>query len=158
MSIAEKRLKELNIELSTGPEPIANYVSVQIDGNTMYFSGAGPLKDGKPTVTGKLGAELSTEQGYQAAKEAVLNLLSVLKREIGNLDMVEQIVKVTGYVASATDYYAQPAVINGASDLLVEIFGDKGRHARCALGTNVLPMNIPVEIEMIVKLKQEKPL
>lgn len=155
MKNIEKRVEELGIKLSEGPLPIANYVSVQRDGNTLYLSGAGPIQKGKPTYVGKLGAEVTIKDGYAAAREAAINLLSVLKREAGNLERVEQIVKVLGFVASTTDFYDQPAVINGASDLLVEVFGERGRHARSAIGTAVLPMNIPVEVEMIVRLKQE---
>lgn len=155
MGNIEKKLDKLGIKLSEGSFPIANYVSVQFDGNSLYFSGAGAIRNGKPTYVGKLGAEVTLEEGYAAAREAAINLLSVLKREIGDLDKVDKIVKVLGFVASTSDFYNQPAVINGASDLFVEVFGDRGKHARSAVGTSVLPMNIPVEVEMIVKLKQD---
>ncbi|MGM9533877.1 MAG: RidA family protein [Intestinibacter sp.] len=155
MSNIEKRLEELNINLSQGPSPVANYVSMQRAGDVLYFSGAGPIIDGKIIYQGRLGENISIEEGYDAAKIAAINLLAVLKREIGDLDKVEQIVKVLGFVSSTNDFYNQPAVIDGASDLLVEVFGDNGRHARCAVGTNVLPMNLPVEVDMIVKLKSE---
>lgn len=153
MALIEERLKELGIELPSGPAPMANYVSAQRDGNTLYLSGAGPLKDGKPTVTGRLGESVTIEQGYAAAREAAVNLLATLKRELGDLDRVEQIVKVLGFVRSADDFYSQPAVVNGASDLLVAVFGERGRHARSAIGTNVLPFGLPVEVEMIVRVR-----
>jgi enamine deaminase RidA (YjgF/YER057c/UK114 family) len=154
MSKIDERLRELGISLPEGPAPMANYVPAQRDGSTLYFSGAGPLKDGKPTVTGRLGEDLGVEQGYQAAREAAINLIASLKREIGDLDKVEQVVKVVGYVSSSPDFFSQPAVINGASDLLVAVFGDRGRHARTAIGTSVLPFRLPVEVEMIVRVRE----
>ena len=151
----EKKLKELKIELSAGPSPMANYVSVQKAGTLWFFSGAGPLKDGKATVTGRLGENLTTEQGYAAAREAGIVLLASLKRELnGDWERLEQIVKVQGFVSSTDDYYEQPKVINGVSDLFVEVLGDRGRHARTALGTNVLPFGLPLEVEMIVKVRE----
>lgn len=151
----EKKLKELKIELSAGPSPMANYVSVQKAGTLWFFSGAGPLKDGKATVTGRLGENLTTEQGYAAAREAEIVLLASLKRELnGDWERLEQIVKVQGFVSSTDDYYEQPKVINGVSDLFVEVLGDRGRHARTALGTNVLPFGLPLEVEMIVKVRE----
>jgi len=153
MSMIEKRLAELGIVLTDKHPPMANYVSVQRAGNLLFLSGAGPLKDGKATVTGRLGENLTIEQGYAAAREAALQLIATLKHELGDLDRVEQIVKLLGFVSSTNDFYAQPAVINGASDLLVEVFGDKGRHARSAVGTNVLPFQVPVEVEAIVKVR-----
>lgn len=150
----EKKLEELGIRLDAGPEPMANYVSVQKAGSFWFFSGAGPFKDGKPAVFGRLGENLTTEEGYQAARLAGINLLAILKRELrGDWDKLEQIVKLQGFVSSTIDFYEQPKVINGASDLLVEVLGDKGRHARTAVGTNVLPFKIPLEVEMIVKVK-----
>lgn len=153
MSMIEKRLEELGIVLPEAMSPLASYVSVQRDGNTLYLSGSSVIKDGKPLIQGKLGAEVSVEVGYAAARDTAINLIAVLKRELGNLDRVKQIVKLLGFVASTTDFYEQPAVINGASDLFVEVFGEKGRHARTALATNVLPMNLPLEIEMIVTVE-----
>jgi enamine deaminase RidA (YjgF/YER057c/UK114 family) len=153
MAVIEKRLAELGIVLPDSPGPMANYVSVQRADNLLFLSGSGPLKAGKPTITGRLGENVTVEQGYAAAREAALNLIATLKRELGDLDRVEQIVKVLGFVASTGDFYAQPSVINGASDLLVEVFGEKGKHARSAVGTNVLPFQLPVEVELIVKVK-----
>lgn len=154
MNEIEKKLEELGIALDAGPEPMANYVSVQKAGSLWFFSGAGPFENGKPTVLGRLGENMTTEEGYQAARLAGINLLAVLKRELGgDWDKLEQIVKVQGFVNSTPDYYEQPKVINGTSDLLVSVLGDRGRHARTAVGTNALPFRIPLEVEMIVKVK-----
>ena len=155
MDEIEKRLEELGITLDAGPEPMANYVSVQKAGTLWFFSGAGPFEGGKPAVFGRLGENMSTEEGYSAARLAGINLLAVLKRELGgDWDRLEQIVKLQGFVSSSPDFFEQPKVINGASDLFVEVLGDKGRHARTAVGTNVLPFRIPLEIEMIVKVRE----
>ena len=153
MGKAEDRLSELGIELPNAPLPMANYVTCRHSGNLLYFSGAGAFIDGRPAVFGKVGAELSEQDGYQAARLAGLNLISQLKREIGELDRVVQFVKVLAFVASAPGFYNQPAVMNGASDLFVEVFGEKGKHARSAVAVPALPFNIPVEIEMIVEIK-----
>lgn len=154
MNTVEERLKELGIELVAAPDPMANYVSVQKAGNIWFFSGAGPFKDGKPVVFGRLGENMTTEEGYKAARLSGINLLAILKRELeGDWDKLEQIVKIQGFVNSTTDYFEQPVVINGVSDLFVEVLGDRGRHARTAVGTNVLPFRIPLEVEMIVKVK-----
>lgn len=154
MNEIEKKLEALGIVLDAGPDPMANYVSVQKAGNIWFFSGAGPFKNGKPAVFGRLGENMSTEEGYQAARLAGINLLAILKRELGgNWDKLEQIVKLQGFVSSTPDYYEQPLVINGTSDLLVEALGERGRHARTAVGTNVLPFRIPLEVEMIVKVR-----
>jgi len=149
----EKRLEQLGIEIAPAVAPVANYVSVQQVGNLLFFSGAGPLRDGKPTIVGRLGDDLTVEQGYAAAREGAINLICALKATLGDLDRVEQIVKLLGFVRCTPDFGSQPAVINGASDLFVEVFGDRGRHARSAVGTNALPMGIPVEVEMIVQVK-----
>lgn len=154
MKEVEKKLETLGIVLDAGPDPMANYVSVQKAGNIWFFSGAGPFKNGKPAVFGRLGENMTTEEGYQAARLAGINLLAILKRELGgNWDKLEQIVKLQGFVSSTSDYYEQPLVINGVSDLFVEVLGDRGRHARTAVGTNVLPFRIPLEVEMIVKVR-----
>ena len=154
MNEVEKKLEALGIVLDAGPDPRANYVSVQKAGNIWFFSGAGPFKNGKPAVFGRLGENMTTEELYQAARLAGINLLAILNRELGgNWDKLEQIVKLQGFVSSTPDYYEQPLVINGTSDLLVEALGDRGRHARTAVGTNVLPFRIPLEVEMIVKVK-----
>ena len=112
------------------------------------------MVDGKLAFTGKLGLDLTVEEGYDAAKIACVNALAILKSELGSLDGVKRIVKVTGYVASAPDFYDQPKVVNGASELLAEVFGESGRHARAAVGCLSLPANTPVEIEMIVEMSR----
>lgn len=154
MNSVDEKLQELGIELTLAPSPVANYVSVQKAGDIWFFSGAGPFKDGKPAMFGRLGEDLDKEAGYEAARLTAINMLAILKRELGgDWDRLEQIVKLNGYVSSTADFYEQPAVINGASDLLVAVLEDRGRHARTALGTNVLPFRTPVEIEMVVKVK-----
>lgn len=154
MNEIEKNLENLGITLDAGPEPMANYVSVQKAGDIWFFSGAGPFEQGKPAVFGRLGENMTTQEGYDAARLAGINLLAILKRELGgDWDRLDQIVKIQGFVNSTNDYFEQPAVINGVSDLLVEVLGDRGRHARTAVGTNVLPFRIPLEVEMIIKVK-----
>lgn len=148
----EARLKALGIQLPPAPTPVASYVPAVRTGNLVYLAGQGPLAGGKPTVTGKVGAELTEEEGYKAARETILTSLAVLRAEIGSLDRVRRIVKLVGWVNSAPGFTRQPWVINGASDLLVEIFGDAGRHARSSVGANELPLNLPVEIEIIVEV------
>ena len=154
MNEIEKNLENLGITLDAGPEPMANYVSVQKAGDIWFFSGAGPFENGKPAGFGRLGENMTTEEGYDAARLAGINLLAILKRELGgDWNRLEQIIKIQGFVNSASDYFEQPAVINGVSDLLVEVLGDRGRHARTAVGANVLPFRIPLEVEMIIKVK-----
>ena len=111
--------------------------------------------NGKPYITGKLGREVSEEEGYKAAEIAALNCVAIVKEAVRDLDKVERIVKLTGFVASAENFNRQPWVVNGASDLLVKIFGEKGKHSRSAIGVNELPLNIPVEIEMIVQIRED---
>lgn len=147
----EERLRELGHELASAPPPIANYVSAVRTGNLVFLSGKGPDRDGR-RPQGKLGADMTVEQGYEAARACALNLLAALREEIGELSRVQRVVKVLGMVNSAPDFGDQPKVINGASDLLVSVFGDKGRHARSAVGMGALPNGIPVEIEMIVEV------
>lgn len=148
----EARLKALGIQLPPAPKPVASYVPAVRTSNLVYLAGQGPLADGKPMVTGKVGGELTEEQGNKAARDTALILLAALRAEIGSLDRVRRIVKLVGLVNSAPGFTRQPWVINGASDLLIEIFGEAGRHARTSLGTNELPFNIPVEIELIVEV------
>ena len=150
---AEARLKEMGIELPPATTPVANYVSAVRTGNLVFLSGHGPLRDDGTMITGKLGAELGPEEGYAGARQVALVLLSSLKAEIGDLDKVKRVVKLLGMVNCTPDFFDQPKVINGASDLLVEVLGDKGKHARSAVGMTALPMNICVEIEMIVEVE-----
>jgi enamine deaminase RidA (YjgF/YER057c/UK114 family) len=148
----ESRLQALGITLPPPPKPLASYVPAVRVGNLVFLAGQGPLADGKPTVTGKVGAELTEEQGYKAARATALVALAALRAEIGSLDRVWRIVKVVGFVNSAPGFTRQPWVVNGASDLLVEIFGDAGKHARTSVGASELPMNIPVEIEIVAEI------
>lgn len=152
---AEARLKTLNLTLPPPPAPVANYVGAVRVGNLLFVSGHGPLRtDGKPSVRGKLGRDLSVEQGYQVAREVGLNLLATVRATLGSLDRVKRVVKVLGMVNSAEGFGDQPRVINGFSDLMVEVFGEAaGKHARSAVGMAELPMGIPVEIEMILEVE-----
>ncbi|HVF30604.1 MAG TPA: RidA family protein, partial [Pyrinomonadaceae bacterium] len=136
----EARLKELKIELPPVSKPVASYVPAVRVGNLVFLAGAGPIRDGKATITGKLGADITEEQGRHAARLAVLSSLAALRAEIGSLDRVKRIVKLTGWVNSAPGFTRQPWVINGASDFLVEIFGEAGKHARSSVGANELPL------------------
>ena len=151
---AEMRLKEIGLELPPAVRPVANYVSAVRAGNLVFLSGHGPVREDGSMITGKVGADLTLEEGYEAARRVALVLLASLKAEIGDLDKVIQIVKLLGMVNCRSDFVDQPKVINGASDLLVQVFGDKGRHARSAVGMNALPMDISVEIEMIVEVEE----
>lgn len=146
-------LKNKGIAIPTPPPLGGVYVPVKQIGNICYTSGAGPVINGKPVMTGKIGAELTIEQGQEAAKVCILNILSVLEKHLGDLNRVKNAVKMLAFVASAPGFNAQPQVINAASELLGEVFGEKGRHARSAIGTNELPNNIPVEIEVIFEVE-----
>jgi enamine deaminase RidA (YjgF/YER057c/UK114 family) len=150
---AETRLKEKGIVLVTPPSPVANYVNAVRVGNLLYLSGRGPLKTDNTYITGKVGKDLTIEQGYEAARLTGLGHLSVIKAELGSLNKVKRIVKVLGMVNCTDDFKDQPKVINGYSDLMVEIFADKGKHARSAVGMNALPFGIAVEIEVIVEVE-----
>ncbi len=149
----EERLTERGMELPAPPTPIANYVPAVRVGNLVFLSGHGPNRQNGPQWQGKVGQELDVEQARTAAESVMVNLLASLKAEIGELSSVRRVVKLLGMVNSAPDFGAQPQVINGASDLLVDLFGDRGRHARSAVGMVALPGNIPVEIEMIVEVE-----
>jgi enamine deaminase RidA (YjgF/YER057c/UK114 family) len=149
----DKKLKDLNVELFTPGKPVANYVKAVRTGNLLFLAGHGPTKADGSNITGKVGKDLTLEQGYEAAKQTAIALLSTIKAEVGDLNKVKRIVKVNAWVNCPADFTDQPKVINGCSDLLVAVFGEKGKHARAALGTNALPMNIAVEIEMVVELE-----
>ena len=149
----ENKLKAMGYELPKIVTPRANYVSVVLDGSVLYTSGMSCFVDGKPKYLGRLGAELSVEEGYDAAKISALNTLSIIKHEIGKLERINRIIKVMGFVNSTHDFSRHPEVINGASDLLSGLLDDKGKHVRSAVGANSLPLNIPVEIDMIIKIK-----
>jgi enamine deaminase RidA (YjgF/YER057c/UK114 family) len=149
----EENLKALGIILPQPNAPIANYVSYVRTGNLIYFSGSGPGESDGTFVKGKLGKDLTIEDGVKAAKLTGINLIASLKRATGDLNKVKRIVKVFGMVNSAEDFTDQPKVINGFSDLMVAVFGEKGRHARSAVGMMALPLNMAVEIEMIVEVE-----
>lgn len=148
----EKTLTELGLALPSAPKPVATYIPVVRVGELLFLSGVLPSRDGQLMMTGKLGQALSIEQGKEAAKVAILNALSIVKNEVGSLDRIKRIVKMVGHIASAPGFTDQPEVLNGASDLLVAIFGEAGRHARVAVGAAELPRHAPVEIELIVQV------
>ncbi|MBM4135447.1 MAG: RidA family protein [Nitrospira sp.] len=148
----EKRLEELGIYLSGSPKPLGSYVPCVKTGNLLFLSGILPLRDGKLRRTGRVGESVPLEEAQEDARQIVMNALSILKSHLGGLDKVKSCVKITGYVASAPDFTEQPKVLNAASDLLFEIFGDAGRHARAAVGVNVLPLNSPLEIDFIFEV------
>ena len=149
----EQRLEELGFELPVTPKPVAEYVPAKRVGGLVYVSGQGPIRNGKPVYVGQVGGEVSPDEAYKAAEICALNCLAAIKSVVGSLEEVKEIVQVRGFVNSADDFHNQPKVINGASELLVRAFGDRGRHVRAALGTSNLPGNIPVEIEMIAKVR-----
>lgn len=149
---AEERVTELGLNLTSGAAPVANYVMAVQTGNLVFLSGQLPTLPDGSRQRGKVGVEFSTDEAYQSARLATIGLLSRLKEAIGSLDRVTRVVKVTGYVNALPDFDQQPQVINGASDLLVEVFGEAGRHARAAVGAGSLPLGAPVEVEMIVEV------
>ena len=142
----------MEIKFIKTPQPIGNFVNVRFtENNIAYISGQGPFDDNGKLITGKVGKDLDLEQAYDAARKVGISILSVIKNDVG-LEKVNKIIKILGLVNCTEDFLQQPKVINGCSDLLVEFFGDKGKHARSAVGVYVLPNNIPVEIEAIVEL------
>ena len=149
----EQKLKEMGIELPTPQAPMANYVSAVRTGNLIFLAGKGPSKPDGSYITGKPGKDLTIQQGYEAARLTAINQLAALKAAIGDLDKVKRIVKVLGMVNSDPEFKDHPKVINGFSDLIVAIFGDKGKHARSAVGMCSLPNNMAVEIELIVEVE-----
>jgi enamine deaminase RidA (YjgF/YER057c/UK114 family) len=151
----EQRLQELGIELAPAIGPLANYVNAVRTGNLLYLAGKGPGVAGQPMPSGKVGRDFTIEQGYEYARQTGLSLIAVMKAELGDLDKVTRIVKVLGMVNATPEFGHQPEVINGCSDLFVEVFGDRGRHARSAVGMGSLPRGIPVEIEVIVEVEGE---
>ena len=151
----EQRLKELGIQLHTPDPPVANFVHAVHSGNLVFLAGHGPRKPDGSNVTGKVGRDIDLEEAKEAARLTAINLLSSLKAEIGDLNKVKRIVKVLGMVNSDESFTDQPQVINGCSDLLVSVFGERGKHARAAVGMVSLPFNITVEIEMIVEIENK---
>jgi enamine deaminase RidA (YjgF/YER057c/UK114 family) len=150
---AEARVKELNLKLPAPPAPVANYVGAVRTGKLVYLAGAGAQREDGSYIAGRLGDTFTIEQGYEAARQTALVHLGTLKAEIGDLNRVKRVVKVLGMVNSVPSFTDQPKVINGYSDLIVEVLGDRGRHARSAVGMAVLPFNIPVEVETIVEVE-----
>jgi enamine deaminase RidA (YjgF/YER057c/UK114 family) len=148
---AKERLAEMGIELPPAPTPVASYVPVRVSGNLAFVSGMVPLEEGRPIVTGRVGEDVSIEEGAKAARRCALQALAALDEAVG-LDRVQGIVKVTAFVASADGFTDQPKVANGASDLFVEVFGESGKHARAAVSSPSLPLGVPVEIEAIAEL------
>ncbi len=149
---AEENLKKLNIDLPKAPDPVGSYVASKIAGNLVFISGQVPFDSGGKLIKGKVGKELSLERAQEAAKFCALNLLAQLKKICGNLDKVKGCVKITGYVNSVDSFIDQPKVINGASDLISKVFGDKGKHARAAISANSLPLGASVEVEGIFEI------
>lgn len=148
----EERIKELGIDLPSAANPVANYVNAVRTGNLIFLAGKGPSKDGD-YVRGKVGTDLTIEEGYEAARLTGIQQLAVLKAELGDLNKVVRTVKVLGMVNAGPDFTNQPEVINGFSDLMVEVFGERGKHARAAVGMGSLPRGIACEIEMIVEVR-----
>jgi enamine deaminase RidA (YjgF/YER057c/UK114 family) len=149
----DKKLKDLGITLPEPSKPVANYVKAVRTGNLIYLAGHAPVKPDGSYVTGKVGRDLTIEQGYEAAKLTAISLIATLKAELGDLNKVKRVVKVLGMVNCHSDFADHPKVMNGCSDLLVAVFGDKGKHARSSVGMNSLPLNTSVEIEMIVEVE-----
>ncbi len=150
---AEARLKELGIVLPSLPKPVANYLPYRLAGNILYLAGQGPRDENGKQLTGKLGADINVEEGYRRARLVGLGLLAAMRDALGSLDRVDFIVKLLGMVNAVPEFNDSPKVINGCSDLFVEVFGDAGRHARSAVGNVMLPNQISVEIEGIVAVK-----
>jgi enamine deaminase RidA (YjgF/YER057c/UK114 family) len=149
----EDKLSQVGLTLPEPGPPAGNYVGAVQVGNLLFVSGHGPRSQGQ-YITGKVGRDLNSEQAYEAAKVVMLNCLASVKRELGALDRVKRVVKLLGMVNCTEDFTEHPKVINGGSDLLVALYGEQGRHARSAVGMQQLPMNIPVEIEMIVEVQE----
>ncbi len=154
MHIFEKNINDLNLKIGEMLSPVANYVPYVLVDNILYVSGQAPIKDGKILYSGKVGEDLTDEEGIKAAELCCVNIISALKSSInGDWDKLERFIKLGGFVNCNSNYTNQPKIINGASDLLVNIFEDKGRHSRFAVGSNALPLNIAVEIDAIIKLR-----
>jgi enamine deaminase RidA (YjgF/YER057c/UK114 family) len=152
MTTPEERLAELGLTLPEVVPPVAAYVPTVRTGSLVFTSGQVPLKDGALAFTGKVGAEVDPADAYLLARQCALNALAAVKAEIGDLSLVTRVVKVVGFVASAPEFCGQPQVVNGASELLLAVFSDAGRHARSAVGVASLPRNSPVEVELIVEV------
>jgi enamine deaminase RidA (YjgF/YER057c/UK114 family) len=152
MPTPEQRLEQLGVSLPMPAAPVAAYLPCVRTGNLVYVSGQVPLVDGKPSHVGRLGDTVGLEDGVAAARTCAVNVIAALKAELGELARVRRVVKLTGFVASTPEFTDQPKVINGASELFGEVFGDAGRHARAAVGMAALPLGVPVEVEAIVEV------
>ncbi|MHA1723188.1 MAG: RidA family protein [Candidatus Baldrarchaeia archaeon] len=150
----EKKLESLGLSLPKPPKPVAAYIPAVKTGNVIFISGQIPVVEGKVRYKGKVGQDISVEEGYEAAKICALNALSIIKDIVGSLDKVKRIVRIVGYVNCTEDFEEPHKVVNGASEFLVKIFGEKGRHARLALGSNALPLGAAIELEMIVEVEE----
>ena len=148
----ENKLKELGIELPEAPKPIGAYAPCVQAGNLVFLSGILPLKSGKLTKTGKVGEHIRVDEAREDARTVAVHALSILRTNLGSLDKVKRCVKITGYIASSPNFTDQPKVLDAASDFILEIFGEAGRHARAAIGVSVLPLNSPIEIEFIFEI------
>lgn len=155
MASPEDRLKEIGIELPDISLPLGSYVPCVQTGKLLFLSGVLPLREGKLLRTGRVGEAVTLDEAKEEARQTVINAVGILKTYLGNLDRVARCIKLNGYVASAPDFTQQPAVLNAASDLLFDIFGEAGRHARAAVGVAVLPLNSPLEIEFVFELVAE---
>ena len=154
MHLFDENIKNLGLNIPDLPKALANYVPYKIIGKTIYISGQAPVQNGELIYKGKVGSDISIEEGIEAAKLCVINIIAALKTGLeGDWDKLDNFVKLTGFVNCQDNFTDQPKIINGASDMLVEIFGDQGRHARVAVGSNALPLGIAVEIDAIVQLK-----
>ena len=148
----EEKVKGLGIELPDLPKPLGSYLPFARTGNLVFISGMLPLENGQLLYSGRVGERVSLDEAVQAARRSAINAIAVLRSATGSLDSLKRCVKVTGFVASAPDFTDQPKVLNGASDLLFQVFGDAGLHARAAVGVHILPMNAPVEVEFIFEV------
>ena len=154
MHLFEENIKSLGLNIPDLPKALANYVPYKIIGKSMYISGQAPVQNGEIIYQGKVGSDVTIEDGIAAAKLCCINIIAAVKKGLdGDWDKLDSFVKLTGYVNCKDDFKDQPKIINGASDMLVEIFGDKGRHTRAAVGSNALPLGISVEIDAIIQLK-----
>ena len=152
MSTPEERLQELGLSVPEVAKPVAAYIPALRSGNHVYTSGQLPMRDGSLMLTGKVGGEVTEEEAVECARQCALNALAAVRAEVGELSAVKRIVKVVVFVASTPDFTAQPKVANGVSELLGEVFGEAGRHARSAVGVPVLPLDAPVEVELVVEI------
>jgi enamine deaminase RidA (YjgF/YER057c/UK114 family) len=152
MSTPEQRLADLGLTLPEVAKPVASYIPANRSGNYVYTSGQLPLREGQLVAIGKVGGEVGADEGQECARQCALNALAAVRAEVGELSAVKRVVKVVAFVASTPDFTGQPGVANGASELLGAVFGDAGRHARSAVGVPVLPLDAPVEVEMIVEV------